>query len=56
MQNPTVTNAKLKDAGIDPNETQEELAGKLCSILEVEAILTRTFETNKPMSVLLQCD
>ena len=50
VQNPRVTNAKLKDAGIDPNETYEELAGKLCSILGVEAILTGTFETNKPMS------
>ena len=50
VQNPRVTNAKLKDAGIDPNETYEELASKLCSILGVEAILTGTFETNKPMS------
>ena len=50
VQNPRVTNSKLKEAGINPNETYEELASKLCAILGVEAILTGTFETNKPMS------
>lgn len=50
VQNPRVTNSKLKEAGMNPNETYEELASKLCAILGVEAILTGTFETNKPMS------
>ena len=44
------TNKLLKDAGIDPNISHEELASDLSGILGVEAIITGTFETNKPMS------
>ena len=50
VQSPKKTNKLLKDAGIDPNNSFEELASDLSSILGVEAIITGTFETNKPMS------
>lgn len=50
IQSPKKTNKLLKDAGIDPNISHEELASDLSGILGVEAIITGTFETNKPMS------
>ena len=50
VQNPTITNALLKKAGIDPNVAYEQLPSDICEILGVEAILTGTFSTNKPMS------
>ena len=50
VQSPKKTNKLLKDAGVDPNSSYEELASELSLILGVEAIVTGTFETNKPMS------
>lgn len=50
VQSPKKTNALLKEAGIDPNVANDELASKLCEILGVEGIVGGTFETNKPMS------
>ena len=50
VQNPKKTNKLLKDAGIDPNEANEELTSDLSKILGVEATIGGTFETNKPMS------
>lgn len=50
IQNPKKTNKLLKDAGIDPNEANEELTSDLSKILGVEATIGGTFETNKPMS------
>lgn len=50
VQNPTTTNSLLKKAGYDVLKAHEELAKDLCEILGVEAIVTGTFSTNKPMS------
>jgi len=50
VQNPKITNNLLKKAGINPDETYDLMASDLCKILGVEAIMTGTFETNKPMS------
>lgn len=50
VQNPKTTNKLLKDAGIDPNEANDELTSDLSKILGVEATIGGTFETNKPMS------
>ncbi len=50
IQNPTITNALLIKAGIDPNIAFEQLPSDVCKILGVEAILSGTYSTNKPMS------
>lgn len=50
VQNPTRTNALLKKNGIDIHSYQEYLPGELGEILGVEAIITGSFETSKPMS------
>lgn len=50
VQNPKKSNKLLKDAGIDPTASHEELASDLCKILGVQAVITGSFETNKPMS------
>ena len=43
-------NILLKEAGIDPSKANDQLASKLCKILGVEAVISGSFETNKPMS------
>ena len=50
VQNPTITNALLKKAGIDPINANEGVPSDICAILEVEAIVTGKYSTNKPMS------
>ena len=50
IQNPKKTNILLKEAGIDPSKANDQLASKLCKILGVEAVISGSFETNKPMS------
>lgn len=50
VQNPTRTNALLKKNGIDIHSYQEYLPSELGEILGVEAIITGSFETSKPMS------
>jgi len=50
VQNPTRTNALLKKSGIDIHSYDEYLPSDLGKILGVEAIITGSFETSKPMS------
>ena len=51
VQNPTVTNSLLKKAGININDPLSEHTPKdLGEILEVQAIMTGSLETSKPMS------
>lgn len=50
VQNPTLTNALLKKNGIDLFNYDEYTPSELGKILGVEAIITGSFETSKPMS------
>ncbi|GGD45924.1 hypothetical protein [Muriicola marianensis] len=50
VQNPTVTNSLLKDAGIEPLTAFEQIPANLCEILGVDVVVTGKFSTNKPMS------
>lgn len=50
VQNPTESNAKLKKAGVNSDNFDEYTPADLAKILEVDAIITGTFKTNKPMS------
>jgi hypothetical protein len=50
VQNTTITNSLLKKAGIEPINANEELPSDICDILGVDAIVTGTYSTNKPMS------
>lgn len=50
VQSPTETNAKLKKAGVDYANFEEFTPVELASILNVDAVIMGTFETNKPMS------
>ena len=50
VQNPTVTNAKLKKAGINIHDYSMYTPNELGEILGVDVIITGSFETSKPMS------
>jgi hypothetical protein len=50
VQTPARTNALLKKAGIDIHSYDEYLPSELGKILGVEAIITGSYETSKPMS------
>jgi hypothetical protein len=50
VQNPRQTNALLKKNGIDIHSYDAYLPSELGKILGVEAIITGSFETSKPMS------
>ena len=50
LQDPATTNAKLKQAGITYENYEEYTPADLAKILEIDAIVMGTFETNKPMS------
>ncbi|MBL4724933.1 MAG: hypothetical protein JKY73_06100, partial [Lutibacter sp.] len=50
VQNPARTNALLKKNGIDIHSYDEYLPSELGEILGVEAVITGTYETSKPMS------
>ena len=50
VQSPNVTTAKLLRAGITAEQMAAYLPQELCELLEVDAIIMGTFETNKPMS------
>jgi hypothetical protein len=50
VQNIETTNAKLKKAGVNIENHETFTPLELAKILEVDAIIMGTFETNKPMS------
>lgn len=50
VQDPKTSNAILKRQGIDYNNITEYTPQELAKILEVDAVITGNFETNKPMS------
>lgn len=50
LQDPATTNAKLNQAGVSYHNYEEYTPADLAKILEVDAIVMGTFETNKPMS------
>lgn len=50
VQDISTTNAKLKKAGINIDNYEEYTPVELAKLLEVDAIIMGTFETNKPMS------
>ncbi len=50
VQGPMVTNARLKKAGVTLENFEEFTPAELAKILEVDAVIMGTFETNKPMS------
>ncbi|NND05619.1 MAG: hypothetical protein HKN87_04495 [Saprospiraceae bacterium] len=50
VQSIASTNAKLKKAGINPDNYEEYEPAEIAKILEVDAVVMGTFETNKPMS------
>ena len=50
VQSPTETNAKLKKAGVNYANFEEFTPVELANILNVDAVIMGTFETNKPMS------
>ena len=50
VQNPATTNAKLKKSGITSENFENYTPSELADILEVDAIIMGTYETNKPMS------
>ncbi len=50
VQNPTTTNALLKKNNIDIHNYSEYLPSELGEILGVDAIITGSLETSKPMS------
>ncbi|MDF2159031.1 hypothetical protein [Algoriphagus sp. CAU 1675] len=47
---PMTTNAKLRKMGVDFTNLQDYTPDELADMLEVDAIIMGTFETNKPMS------
>ena len=50
LQSPASTNAKLSRAGINASNYSSYTPDEIAQVLEVDAIITGTFETNKPMS------
>lgn len=50
IQQPSRTNALLSKEGIDYNNIYEYTSDELAKILEVDAIISGDYETNKPMS------
>ncbi|WP_296345903.1 hypothetical protein [Winogradskyella sp.] len=50
VQDPKRTNAILKKSGITYENIQDQLPEDLAKILEVDAVISGTFETDKPMS------
>ena len=50
VQNTATTNAKLKKAGVTFENYETFTPSELAKILEVDAIIMGTFDTNKPMS------
>ena len=50
IQTPQRTNALLKKAGIDIHTTSDYLPSELGKILDVDCVVTGSFETSKPMS------
>ncbi len=50
FQDPATTNAKLKSAGITYDNYNDFTPKEVAEILGVDAIVTGTFETDKPMS------
>ena len=50
IQQPSRTNALLKKEGIDYDNIYEYTTDELAKILEVDAIISGDYETNKPMS------
>lgn len=50
VQEPNRTNALLKKSGITYGNIEDQLPEDLAKILGVDAVITGTFETNKPMS------
>ncbi|AEM71018.1 secreted protein [Allomuricauda ruestringensis DSM 13258] len=50
VQDPRTTNAKLLKLGIDYDNILEHTPMELAKILEVDAVISGDFETNKPMS------
>lgn len=50
VQDPRTTNAKLLKLGIDYDNIFEHTPMELAKILEVDAVISGDFETNKPMS------
>lgn len=50
IQQPSRTNALLKKQGIDYTNLYEYTSDELAKILEVDAIISGDYETNKPMS------
>ena len=50
VQNPATTNTKLKKSGITSENFENYTPSELADILEVDAIIMGTYETNKPMS------
>ncbi len=50
VQSSAVTNAKLKQEGITVDNYEDYTPDQIAKILEVDAVIMGTFETNKPMS------
>lgn len=50
VQSPSETNAKLKKAGVNYANFEAFTPVELANILDVDAVIMGTFETNKPMS------
>ncbi|MBK8505861.1 MAG: hypothetical protein IPL46_28915 [Saprospiraceae bacterium] len=50
VQNPTTTNAKLLKAGLTADNFAEHTPDEIAKIMEVDAVIMGTFETDKPMS------
>ncbi len=50
VQSPTETNAKLKKAVVNYANFEEFTPAELANILDLDAVVVGTFETNKPMS------
>jgi hypothetical protein len=50
VQSPNVTNAKLKKAGINIHSYSHLTPSELGKILDVDVIITGTYESSKPMS------
>jgi len=50
VQSTAITNAKLKQEGISVDNYEDYTPDQIAKILEVDAVIMGTFETNKPMS------
>ena len=50
VQSPAVSNAALKKAGVNYDNHERFTPGELAKIMGVDAVISGTFETNKPMS------